>query len=453
MGPDCIAKLTEKQRACLRLVLMHYSSKEIARELGIGVDAVDQRLKGAMKNLGVQNRVEAARILAQYEGHPMGVHLGEPRPGGMRGWFGRLAKGLGKLWPRTRRARFIFWVALFASITGALDLWVPLEEYLRDQRVAMRQHPASGDVIVVGIDDRTVEAFGNGHLPRARLAELVRRLDQSGAEYVILAIHGLSRRTSPREDAALAAALWPLGDRAVVLAGWQEDPRTGKRTAELPLREFSKNASLAHGTMFLAPRVARFVPYYIDVEGQTYPSLQYVVAGSVRPKTENMPIDYGVDPKTLPVLSAADVLKGTVREDKIKHKTVLIGEVNVPLVDQLTIPGHGKAPSVIVRALATETLEAGMPVVVPWWILFAPALLVAFLVHRSKEPVIWILAIGGSIVIFLIIPYFLERHLIFVRIMPPLFLLAAIGAGLIWSRLRRRRHAAESFNRNDQHAL
>lgn len=68
MHTDRLAKLTEKQRICLRLVYLHRSSKEIARELGIGSDAVDQRLKTAMRTLGVDSRVEAARLLAMHEG-------------------------------------------------------------------------------------------------------------------------------------------------------------------------------------------------------------------------------------------------------------------------------------------------------------------------------------------------------------------------------------------------
>ena len=67
MESDRIQKLTEAQRVCLRMVLMHLSSKDIARELGISPHTVDQRLRMAIQALGVANRFEAARILAQYE--------------------------------------------------------------------------------------------------------------------------------------------------------------------------------------------------------------------------------------------------------------------------------------------------------------------------------------------------------------------------------------------------
>ncbi|WP_235399088.1 helix-turn-helix domain-containing protein [Sphingomonas sp. SRS2] len=67
MESDRIHKLTEAQRVCLRMVLMHLSSKDIARELGISPHTVDQRLRMAIQALGVANRFEAARILAKYE--------------------------------------------------------------------------------------------------------------------------------------------------------------------------------------------------------------------------------------------------------------------------------------------------------------------------------------------------------------------------------------------------
>lgn len=68
MDADSLAKVTEGQRACLRMVLLHMSSKDIARSLGISRHTVDQRLKLAMKTLGAASRVEAARTLAAMEG-------------------------------------------------------------------------------------------------------------------------------------------------------------------------------------------------------------------------------------------------------------------------------------------------------------------------------------------------------------------------------------------------
>jgi DNA-binding CsgD family transcriptional regulator len=63
-----LAKLTEGQKDCLRLVAHHLSSKEIARRLGISQHTVDQRLKVAMRTLAAESRFEAARLLTAHEG-------------------------------------------------------------------------------------------------------------------------------------------------------------------------------------------------------------------------------------------------------------------------------------------------------------------------------------------------------------------------------------------------
>lgn len=68
MDPDRIARLTEMQRKCLRLVYAHLSSKEIAPRLGVEPGTVDQYLKAAMRTLGVGDRRAAARTLAEHEG-------------------------------------------------------------------------------------------------------------------------------------------------------------------------------------------------------------------------------------------------------------------------------------------------------------------------------------------------------------------------------------------------
>jgi DNA-binding CsgD family transcriptional regulator len=68
MDPKRIAKLTEQQRACLRHVYAHLTSKEIAPIMGIEPGSVDQHIKAAMKTLGVGDRRTAARIFAEYEG-------------------------------------------------------------------------------------------------------------------------------------------------------------------------------------------------------------------------------------------------------------------------------------------------------------------------------------------------------------------------------------------------
>jgi DNA-binding CsgD family transcriptional regulator len=57
--------LTNGQKDCLRLVIEHHTSKEIARILGISHFTVDQRLDAARKKLGAPSRVEAAKLFLE----------------------------------------------------------------------------------------------------------------------------------------------------------------------------------------------------------------------------------------------------------------------------------------------------------------------------------------------------------------------------------------------------
>lgn len=67
MNKASIFELTDGQKACLRLVDDHHTSKEIARILGISPFTVDQRLDAARRKLNASSRKDAAKIFAAFE--------------------------------------------------------------------------------------------------------------------------------------------------------------------------------------------------------------------------------------------------------------------------------------------------------------------------------------------------------------------------------------------------
>jgi DNA-binding CsgD family transcriptional regulator len=83
---DRVRLLTDAQKACLRGVLAHLTSRQIARELGVSPHTVDGHLRAAMQRLGVQNRTEAALLLAAMEDRfpqPHARDLAHPPPAGV----------------------------------------------------------------------------------------------------------------------------------------------------------------------------------------------------------------------------------------------------------------------------------------------------------------------------------------------------------------------------------
>ena len=62
-----IDALTEKEKAALRLLLRGHDAKSSARELGLSVHTVNERLREARRKLGTTSSREAARLLLEAE--------------------------------------------------------------------------------------------------------------------------------------------------------------------------------------------------------------------------------------------------------------------------------------------------------------------------------------------------------------------------------------------------
>src|ERR1044072_2426172 len=69
--------LTPRERECLRLVDQHFSSKQIARELGMSKTSVDTYCDRARRKLGVPDRYEAARLLRGHDINPVLIASGQ----------------------------------------------------------------------------------------------------------------------------------------------------------------------------------------------------------------------------------------------------------------------------------------------------------------------------------------------------------------------------------------
>lgn len=74
IAAERVKRLSDGQMKVLRLVDQHLNSKEIAAELGISPHTVDQRIRGAIRVLGVTKRQEAARLVAQAQPYQRLIH-------------------------------------------------------------------------------------------------------------------------------------------------------------------------------------------------------------------------------------------------------------------------------------------------------------------------------------------------------------------------------------------
>lgn len=91
------ASLSEKEKETLRLIVQGHDAKSTARQLGLSVHTVNERLRDARRKLSVSSSREAARIVLATEGANPQIlgdkPLGEAeRPSDMRSGKGRAAK-------------------------------------------------------------------------------------------------------------------------------------------------------------------------------------------------------------------------------------------------------------------------------------------------------------------------------------------------------------------------
>ncbi|MFA5966661.1 MAG: EAL domain-containing protein [Sphingomonas sp.] len=252
--------------------------------------------------------------------------------------------------------------AIIGVAVGAFDLGKGVERGLQDWRFAVRSHPASGQLVIVEIDAHSIATIDHWPWPRSNHARLIDQLRRAGAATIAFDVD-FSSRSNPAEDGALAAAL-ARADGQVILPTFSQTAGTGRseNTDSLPPPYLRDHALLAAVT--IQPDrdgTVRSAPFGTITAGLARPSLSAMIAGRAGVVGEQFPIDYGIDPGTIPRLSFVEVRDGHFDVAAVRGKRVLVGATAIELGDRYAIPGHGVVPGVVIQALAAETLAVGVP--------------------------------------------------------------------------------------------
>lgn len=337
--------------------------------------------------------------------------------------------------PRSNRWRILLWACVASIIFGAIELGQPLEDLARDVRSGARLHPVSGDITLVAIDNHSIDELGRYPWPRRYHAKLVDNLTRMGARQIVFDVL-FSGRTEDAEDRILASSLERAGKKVVLPIAVSEDFH-GKEMALHPLPIFTRSAAVAHmsfrNNLF---GTVRRLPYDFHAPDGVYPSMAEKLT-DVQNETGDFPVDFSLDVGTVGKVSAADVISGRAPAGRIAGKKVIIGTTYQPLNDAHLSPINGPIPGVYFHILGAETLKMGRPIEVPWFLTFLPALLIAVLAAFVRRKLFTILALSVASLAYLIVPYFLEEHFVYIQIMPPLFLVGLIAIAFSWAELRR----------------
>jgi EAL domain-containing protein (putative c-di-GMP-specific phosphodiesterase class I)/CHASE2 domain-containing sensor protein len=332
--------------------------------------------------------------------------------------------------------RLLLWTAIAGLVFGLIGFGEIAEDYLRSTRNSLHRHNASGDIVLVLIDDKSLHAVGNWPWRRQQDAVLVDRLAGSGAKRIFLDIN-LSFPSAPEDDASLSDALRRAGRVTLFSRSQIGQQESAKLIDGRPLPIFRRHAKLALATFRYNYQNAVWrLPWSGMVGGEKVPSFAAALANGDEPAGTTFPVDYSIDVDSIPAYSALDVLNGRVAAKQLAGKDVIVGTGSEILNDNFYVPGYGRAFGVQIHALGAETLKQGRPVDLGWVVAFVLAIGAAAFGAWRKRPGHKLAVFASAIATFLALPVFLEARLIFVDITPALFVLGTVGSVLAWRRFR-----------------
>jgi EAL domain-containing protein (putative c-di-GMP-specific phosphodiesterase class I)/CHASE2 domain-containing sensor protein len=335
--------------------------------------------------------------------------------------------------------KLLLWTAVAGLIFGLIGFGEIAEDWLRVTRNSFHQHEASGQIVIIKIDDQALRQFGNWPWPRRHQAQLVDRLTAAGVSRIVYDINFSYASENPADDRAFADAI-ARSNRVVLLARSRIGPDgAATQVDSKPLSAFAAHAQLGIGSVYYNWQNAVWrLSYAEKLRGHSVPSFASEIANVDGPAGARFPLDYSVRVPSIPSYSAGDVLSGRVGSTQLKGRQILIGLASDVLGDRYFIPGFGRAYGVYIHAVGAETLKEGRPVDLGWipgFIIGFAAAAAALLRKRFAERLAMFSAGFG---LLLIGPGLLEARLVFADVTPGLFALLIVATALGWRRYRER---------------
>ncbi|MEP5623235.1 MAG: CHASE2 domain-containing protein, partial [Hyphomicrobiales bacterium] len=329
---------------------------------------------------------------------------------------------------RIARRQMLAWViaALSAFALAWSGFGSQIEQQLQNGREILLQKPASGELVLLEIDAKSLREQNKWPWPRSLYAEAVDRLDAEGAAQIAFDID-FSSQSSAAQDAAFAEAL-SRANATVILPTFLQDASLGSaaQTESLPIPELRKNALIA--SVNVHPDGDGQVNNYsfgTKTAGMPRPSLPSMLAESSGHIEHSFLIDQSIDQSTIPRISFGDLLANRPLPIDLSGKRVLIGATAIELGDRYPVRRYGVIPGVVIQALAAETLIQNTAVInlgsIPAVLLAGLILLALMRTFKAKKLTGAVIVAGAGLFILLLA---LEAlHLATFSIVPALFLL------------------------------
>ena len=273
---------------------------------------------------------------------------------------------------------------LFIIFTSVVQPFSSVQLWLSDQ--LFMAEPPSPNIVVVGIDDATLQSYGKwSDWSRSLHAQAIDNLKAAGAKVIGFDVLFVDVST---DDSLLAAAIANAGNVVLPVVGSQTLPPIDNEITYdhflLPVPAFWEAIQATGHANIIPDRdgKVRRVPLVVrDSAGDTYPSFSlamlhalfsmtlpddyvrqdgalYLLARDVPVDNEyQLRINFSAESESLSYLSYGDVISGNFDPSVVKNKIVIIGMTATGELDAWTIPTSSvKVPGVYIHAAAMDTI-------------------------------------------------------------------------------------------------
>ncbi|MXO73934.1 EAL domain-containing protein [Altererythrobacter aerius] len=304
------------------------------------------------------------------------------RVGPLRAWLRRALAWRRRGRPIDPRTRILAWAIGLGLISGAIELFEPLEDAFRAVRAMVREHPADQSIVVVNVDEYSLSVLGGNEPRRSDDAKLLDNLFAMGAKRVFFD-RAYADLSTPAEDAKLVEAFKRYRGRVFVGAVPNVKRISGENLNLKPNPYFAPHVNIVsilgqEGPLGLAIRF----PTESKIGGEAKPSLSAELA-NVRLPEQMYRIDLAIDHATVPTMHYLDLLNGDIDRAAVAGKDFVVSPPSRMTYDFHPIPFQQKVAGAILHAVGAQTLKKGVPIESGWIMPFLVAC--AFLLYQARR--------------------------------------------------------------------
>jgi EAL domain-containing protein (putative c-di-GMP-specific phosphodiesterase class I)/CHASE2 domain-containing sensor protein len=339
--------------------------------------------------------------------------------------------------PDLRPWKTLLWIAVAGLVFGVLGIGEIGDDFLRTIRNKLHPHSASGDIVLVKIDDQSLKQIGRWPWPRRYHASLIDRLSNAGAKSIFVDFDFIGS-TDSLDDQALESAIKRSG--RVVLPARFVGGATETGSFRIPSSErFALNARIASIAWHYNYQNAVWrVPYASRVESLDVASFSALLSNRLGAVGDSFIPDYSIDVRTIPSESAIAIINGSFDPKEFRGKDVVIAQASDALGDIYYVPGVGQMAGGYIHVIAAETLKASPPLILGWLPLFLAALCVAATIMLLATERLQFALLGLSVAIIAFGPALAEAKNVYLDSMPALLVLVVSAGKLARDRFRKR---------------